>query len=114
VFQTRTTEGHLKRLSVHQGRGQALMVLTWIRVLAFTLTLVFFYRQVRSHFRNCSLGFCDLARFWLYARIPVERPGLLFLKTNPTPFAGASTPFLFPPSTGPFVAFLSYVSFAQF
>jgi hypothetical protein len=37
-----TTEGHLKRPSVHQGRGQALLVLTMIRVLAYTLTLVFF------------------------------------------------------------------------
>jgi hypothetical protein len=33
-----------------------------IRVLAYTLTSVFFFRQVRSHFRNCSLGFCDLAQ----------------------------------------------------
>jgi hypothetical protein len=30
-------------------------------VLAYTLTLAFFFRQVRSHFRNGSLGFCDLA-----------------------------------------------------
>jgi hypothetical protein len=66
VFQTMTTEGHLKKPSVHQGRGQALMVLTWIRVLAFTLTLVFFHRQVHSHFRNCSLGLCDLARSLAY------------------------------------------------
>ena len=55
VFQTMTTEGHLKKPSVHQGRGQALRVLTGIRILAFTLTLVFFHRQVRSHFRNCAL-----------------------------------------------------------
>lgn len=33
-----------------------------IRVLAFTLALVFYYRQVRSHFRKPSFGFCDLAR----------------------------------------------------
>jgi hypothetical protein len=45
VFQTITTDGHLKKPSVHQGRGQALIVLTMIRVLAFTLTLVFFHRQ---------------------------------------------------------------------
>ena len=62
VFQTLTTEAHLKRPSVHQGSAQALVVLTMIRVLAYTLTLVFFHRQVRSHFRKCSLGFCDLAQ----------------------------------------------------
>jgi hypothetical protein len=66
VFQTMTTEGHLKEPSVHQGRGQALVALTCIRVLAFTLTLVFFHRQVRSHFRNCSLGLGDLARRMAY------------------------------------------------
>jgi hypothetical protein len=31
---------------------------------------------------------------------------LLFHKNNPAPYLGASTPFLFPPSTGPLVAFL--------
>ncbi len=66
VFQTMTTEGHLKRPSVHQGRGQALLVLTMIRVLAYTLTLVFFFRQMRSHFRYSSLGFCDLAQRLAY------------------------------------------------
>ena len=62
VFQTMTTDGHLKRPSVHQDRAKALIVLTMIRVLAYTLTLAFFIRQVRSHFRKCSLGFCDLAQ----------------------------------------------------
>lgn len=62
VFQTITTDGHLKKPSVHQRRSHALIVLTMIRVLAFTLTLLFFHRQVRSHLRRCSLGFCDLAR----------------------------------------------------
>ena len=66
VFQTLTTEAHLKRPSVHQGRAKALIVLTMIRVLAFTLTLVFFFRQVRSHFRKCPLGFCDLAHELAY------------------------------------------------
>jgi hypothetical protein len=73
VFQTMTTEGHLKKPSVHQGRGQALRVLTCIRILAFTLTLVFFHRQVRSHFRNCALGLCDLARRLAYQFL-VPRP----------------------------------------
>ena len=62
VFQTMTTDGHLKRPSVHQDRAKALLVLTMIRVLAYTLTLSFFFRQVRSHFRKCSLGFCNLAQ----------------------------------------------------
>ena len=57
-----TTDGHLKRPSVHQDRANALIVLIMIRVLAYTLTLAFFFRQVRSHFRKCSLGFCDLAQ----------------------------------------------------
>ena len=33
-----------------------------IRGLAFTLAQVFYHRQVRSHFRKASFGFCDLAR----------------------------------------------------
>jgi hypothetical protein len=74
VFQTITTDGHLKKPSVHQGRGQALIVLTMIRVLAFTLTLVFFHRQVRSHFRNCSFGFCDLAQRLAYQFIVTAQP----------------------------------------
>jgi hypothetical protein len=61
-----TTEAHLKRPSVHQDRAKALIVLTMIRVLAYTLTLVFFFRQVRSHFQKCSLGFCDLAQKLAY------------------------------------------------
>jgi hypothetical protein len=66
VFQTMSTEAHLKRPSVHQGCARALVVLTMIRVLAYTLTLVFFHRQVRSHFRKCLLGFCDLAQELAY------------------------------------------------
>lgn len=66
VFQTITTDGHLKKASVHQQRAQALVVLTMIRVLAYTLTLVFYHRQVRSHFRKTSFGFCELARRLAY------------------------------------------------
>jgi hypothetical protein len=66
VFQTITTEGHLKHPSVHQQRAQALVVLTMIRVLAYTLTLVFYCRQVCSHFRKNSFGFCELARRLAY------------------------------------------------
>jgi len=74
VFQTITTDGHLKKPSVHQGRGQALIVLTMIRVLAFTLTLVFFHRQIRSHFRSCSFGFCDLAQRLVYQFVVTPQP----------------------------------------
>jgi hypothetical protein len=74
VFQTITTDGHLKNPSVHQGRGQALLVLTMIRVLAFTLTLVFFHRQVRSHLRSCSIGFCDLAQQLAYQFVVTPQP----------------------------------------
>ena len=66
AFQTITTDGHLKQPSVHQDRGQALVNLTMIRVLAYTLSVVFYYRQVRSHFRKTSFGFCDLARKFAY------------------------------------------------
>jgi len=62
LFQTLVTEGALKQPSLHQGYKNALVVLTMIRVLAFTLALVFYHRQVRSHFRKAGFGFCDLAR----------------------------------------------------
>ena len=64
VFQTITTDCHLKRPSAHQDR--ALIVLTMIRVLAYTLTMVFYYRQVRSHCRGVPPGFCDMARQLAY------------------------------------------------
>src|SRR5205807_3278105 len=49
VFQTITTDCHLKHPAVHQ--TTALVVLTMIRFLAYTLSLVFYHRQVRSHAR---------------------------------------------------------------
>jgi Transposase DDE domain len=53
VFQTITTDCHLKHPAVHQ--TTALVVLTLIRFLAYTLSLVFYHRQVRSHARgNCQ------------------------------------------------------------
>ena len=64
AFQTITTDCHLKRPSAHQ--DCALMVLTMIRVLAYTLTMVFYYRQVRSHCRGVPPGFCDMARQLAY------------------------------------------------
>jgi hypothetical protein len=58
--QTITTDCHLKQPSVHQSR--ALVVLTMIRVLAYTLAMVFYYRQVRSHCRTAPPRFCEMAR----------------------------------------------------
>src|SRR5438094_270453 len=74
VFHPITTDGHLKKPSVHQGHGQALLVLTMIRVLAFTLTMVFFHRQVRSHLRSCCIGFCDLAQRLAYQFVVTAQP----------------------------------------
>lgn len=62
VFQTLTTQCRLKRPSVHQNHDQALVALTMIRVLAYTLVLVFYHRQVLSRCRHGPPGFCDLAR----------------------------------------------------
>jgi hypothetical protein len=64
VFQTITTDCHLKRPSAHQ--DCALVVLTMIRVVAYTLTMVFYYRQVRSHCRGVPPGFGDMARQLAY------------------------------------------------
>lgn len=72
VFQTLTTEGHLKHPSVHQDHDRALVVLTMIRLLAYTLTQVFYHRQIRSHFRRNSFGFCDLARKLTYLFVSVR------------------------------------------
>jgi len=60
AFQTLTTDCHLKQPSVHQ--EVALVVLTMIRVLAYTLTTVFYHRQVRSHCRKTPPSFCEAAR----------------------------------------------------
>ena len=47
VFQTIATDSHLKEPSAHQ--SQALVVLTMIRLLAYTLSLLFYHRQVLRH-----------------------------------------------------------------
>jgi len=64
AFQTITTDCHLKRPSVHQ--SGALIVLTMIRVLAYTLAMVFYHRQVRSHCRATRPSFCEMARQLAY------------------------------------------------
>jgi hypothetical protein len=66
VFQTITTDSHLKHPSVHQGHDRALVMLSMIRLLAYMLTMVFYHRQVRSHRRRYPLGFCDLAKKLAY------------------------------------------------
>ena len=60
AFQTLTTDCHIKQPSVH--RDVALVVLTMIRVLAYTLMMVFYHRQVRSHCREAPPSFCETAR----------------------------------------------------
>jgi hypothetical protein len=60
VFQTITTDCHLKHPAVHQ--TTALVVLTMIRLLAYTLSLVFYHRQVRSHARGRSETFHECAK----------------------------------------------------
>ena len=60
VFQTITTDCHLKHPAVHQ--TTALVMLTMIRFLAYTLSLVFFERQVCSHDRGKSQTFLEFAK----------------------------------------------------
>jgi hypothetical protein len=71
VFQTLTTDCHLKHPAVHQ--TTALVVLTMIRFLAYTLSLVFYHRQVRSHARRKCDTFHELAKrlaYWFLAVSP--------------------------------------------
>ena len=68
VFQTITTDCHLKHPAVHQ--TTALVMLTMIRFLAYTLSLIFYERQVRSHERGKSKTFLEFAkrlRYWFLA-----------------------------------------------
>ena len=64
VFQTLTTPAYLKQPSVHQ--TEALVLLTMIRVLAYTLSLVFDHRQVVSHARRTPPTFSEMARLLAY------------------------------------------------
>src|ERR1700738_394147 len=68
VFQTLTTDCHLKHPAVHQ--TTALVVLTMIRFLAYPLSLVFYHRQVRSHARGKCETFHECAKriaYWFLA-----------------------------------------------
>lgn len=64
AFQTLTTQAHLKQPSVH--RTCALVVLTMIRVLAYTLSLIFYHRPVVSHARRTAPTFSEMARLLAY------------------------------------------------
>jgi len=71
VFQTITTDCHLKHPAVHQ--TTALVVLTMIRFLAYTLSLVFYQRQVCSHARRKCETFHEYAKrlaYWFVAVSP--------------------------------------------
>ena len=68
VLQTLTTQAHLKQPSVHQ--TCALVVLTMIRVLGYTLSLVFYHRQVVSHARQTPPTFSEMARLLAYLFLP--------------------------------------------
>ena len=68
VFQTLTTDCHLKHPAVHQ--STALVVLTMIRILAYALSLVFYHRQICSHARTRCQGFHAFAKrmaYWFVA-----------------------------------------------
>ena len=60
VFQTITTNCHLKHPAVHQ--TTALVMLTMIRFMAYTLSLIFYERQVCSHDRGKSQTFLEFAK----------------------------------------------------
>lgn len=71
IFQTITTDCHLKHPAVHQ--STALVVLTMIRLLAYTLSLVFYRRQICSHARGRCDTFRDFAKrlaYWFVALGP--------------------------------------------
>jgi len=64
VFQTITTDCHLKHPAVHQ--STALVVLTMIRLVAYALSSLFYHRQVRSHARGPCASFHEFAKRLAY------------------------------------------------
>jgi hypothetical protein len=71
VFQTITADCHLKHPAVHQ--SAALVVLTMIRVLAYSLSLAFYHRQICSHARGPCDSFHEFAKrlaYWFVALSP--------------------------------------------
>lgn len=70
VFQTLTTDCHLKHPAVHQ--STALVVLTMIRLLAYTLSLLFYHRQIQSHARGPCGGFHEFAQRLAYGFVALS------------------------------------------
>jgi DDE family transposase len=70
VFQTITTDCHLKHPAVHQ--STALVVLTMIRLLAYTLSSLFYYRQVCCHVRGPCDGFHEFAKRLAYGFVALS------------------------------------------
>ncbi|MCW5979506.1 MAG: transposase [Bryobacteraceae bacterium] len=70
VFQTITTDCHLKHPAVH--RSTALVVLTMIRLLAYTLSLVFYHRQVCRHARGPRDSFHEFAKRLAYGFVALS------------------------------------------
>lgn len=71
VFQTLTTDCHLKKPSAHQ--SQALVVLTMIRLLAYMLSLLFYHRQVLSHASPAApASFAELAAAFRHVPRPLH------------------------------------------
>ena len=70
VFQTITTDCHLKHPAVHQ--STALIVLTMIRLLAYVLSSLFYHRQVRSHARAPCEGFHEFAKRLAYGFVALS------------------------------------------
>jgi hypothetical protein len=71
VFQTITTDCHLKHPAVH--RSTALVVLTMIRLLAYTLSSLFYQRQIRSHLRGRCDSFHELAKRLAYGFVALSQ-----------------------------------------
>jgi hypothetical protein len=70
VFQTITTDCHLKHPAVHPTTAR--VVLTMIRFLAYTLSLVFYHRQVRSHARAKCATFQAFAKRIAYGFVALS------------------------------------------
>jgi hypothetical protein len=70
VFQTITTDCHLKHPAVHQ--STALVVLTMIRLFAYVLSSLFYHRQIRSHARAPCEGFHEFAKHLAYAFVALS------------------------------------------
>jgi hypothetical protein len=80
-LQTLTTQAHLKQSTVHQ--TCALAVLTMIRVLAYTLSLVFYHRQVVGHARQTPPSFSEMVRLLAYLFLPPTLGLQLRHRANP-------------------------------